>query len=352
MKKALIGMSGGVDSSVSAYLTMQDGFECIGATMRLFEAPLGCCTPDHTEDARKISQQLGIPFYILDFSVDFRRNVMDHFAVSYESGLTPNPCIECNKMLKFSRFLTSALEMGCEYIVTGHYARIRCDSDTGRFLLCKAADAAKDQSYFLYSLTQHQLSHTLFPLGNLTKAEVREIAESQGFINSKKRDSQDICFIPDGDYYSFLKSHTRKAYPPGDYLDLNGNVLGKHQGAAAYTIGQRKGLGIALGQPMYVCGKDMAANTVTLGTNDALFHTTLLADNWNWFPFPTLTAPLRVKAKTRSRMIEQPATVFPKENGFARVVFDMPQRAITPGQAVVLYDGDVVIGGGTITAVL
>lgn len=352
MKKALIGMSGGVDSSVSAYLTIQDGFECIGATMQLLETSLGCCTPDQAEDARKISQQLGIPFHVFDFSSDFRRDVIDHFATSYESGLTPNPCIECNKKLKFSRFLICAFEMGCEYIVTGHYAKIRYDNDTGRYLLCKAADAAKDQSYFLYSLTQHQLSHTRFPLGNLTKAEVREIAEAQGFINAKKRDSQDICFIPDGDYYAFLKSHTGKTYPSGDYLDLSGNVVGKHQGAAAYTIGQRKGLGIALGQPMYVCGKDMAANTVTIGTNEALFHTTLLANNWNWFLFPTLTAPLQVKAKTRSRMTEQTATVYPEENGFARVVFDMPQRAITPGQAVVLYDGDVVIGGGTITAVL
>ena len=352
MKTALIGMSGGVDSSVSAYLALQAGLQCIGATMRLFEAPCGCCAPDHTEDARKICQHLGIPFHIMDFSEDFRNLVMDRFAAAYESGLTPNPCIECNKHLKFSRFLDAGLQMGCDYIVTGHYARIRHDEKSGRYLLCKAADESKDQSYFLASLTQHQLSHTLFPLGELAKTEVRKIAEEQGFVNSKKRDSQDICFIPDGDYYSFLKNHTGKSYPAGNYLDLQGNAVGKHQGAAAYTIGQRKGLGVALGQPMYVCDKDMIANTVTLGPNEALFRTSLLADNWNWIAIPSLQKPIPVSAKARSRMAAQAATVYPEENGCARVVFDEPQRAITPGQAVVLYDGDVVVGSGTITKAL
>ena len=352
MAKALVGMSGGVDSSVSAYLVMQAELECIGATMVLFPDPSECCTPNQLEDARKVTEKLGIPFFVLDFSSDFRKNVMDHFVASYEKGLTPNPCIECNKHLKFSQFMNSALEMGCDYVVTGHYAQIRKDERTGRFLLCKAADAAKDQSYFLSGLTQHQLSHTLFPLGGLTKSEVRAIAEAQGFINAKKRDSQDICFIPDGDYYSFLKRYTGKDYTPGDYLDLNGKTVGKHQGAAAYTIGQRKGLGIALGEPMYVCSKDMTANTVTLGPNDALFHTTLLADNWNWFPFPTLTNPIKVNAKARSRMFEQPATAYPQENGLVKIVFDEPQRALTPGQAIVLYNGDVVVGGGTILCVI
>ena len=348
MKKVLIGMSGGVDSSVAAYLLKQSGYCCVGAVMKLFDAPLGCCAPNHTEDAKNIAQMLDIPFHIFDFSHSFQKKVMNHFAASYEAGLTPNPCIECNKHLKFSKFLDAALEMGCDYVATGHYAQIRQDSISGRYLLCKAADEAKDQSYFLAGLNQHQLAHTLFPLGSLTKTEVRRIAEANGFINSKKRDSQDICFIPDGDYYRFLKAHTGKHYPPGTYLDLEGNAVGEHQGAAAYTIGQRKGLGIALGQPMYVCHKDMAANTVTLGPNEALYRMDLIAEAWNWIPFPDLTAPMRVKAKARSRMIEQPATVYPEENGAAKVVFDEPQRAITPGQAVVLYDGDVVVGSGTI----
>lgn len=350
--KALIGMSGGVDSSVAAYLTKKLGYECIGATMHLFEAPSGCCAPNHVDDAQKIAQQLDIPFHVFDFSESFRSMVMDHFAQSYESGLTPNPCIECNKHLKFSVFLDSALKMGCQYVATGHYARIRKDETSERYLLCKATDEAKDQSYFLAGLNQHQLAHTLFPLGEMNKTQVRQIAEAQGFTNSKKRDSQDICFIPDGDYYRFLKEHTGKEYPGGAYLDLSGKTVGKHQGAAAYTIGQRKGLGIALGQAMYVCDKDMVANTVTLGPNEALFRTTLLANNWNWLPFSNLTEPLRVKAKARSRMAEQPATVYPEENGCARVVFDEPQRAITPGQAVVLYDEDVVVGSGTIMKAL
>lgn len=353
--KALIGMSGGVDSSVAAYLTMQEGFSCIGATMRLYtgqEQDGSCCSLEDVEDARSVAFRLGIPFYVFNFSDDFRKQVMDHFVYSYEQGLTPNPCIECNRHLKFDRFLHRAQELGCEYIVTGHYARIAQDPDTGRFLLRKAVDEAKDQSYFLYSLTQEQLRHTRFPLGQLSKAEARTIAEEQGFINAKKRDSQDICFVPDGDYMAFLQRYTGKEYPQGDYLDLNGNAVGRHKGAVAYTLGQRKGLNLAMGEPVYVCGKDMQKNTVTVGPNEALFHTTFLANDWNWIAVDHLSQPLRVMAKARSRMTEQPATVYPEENGIARVVFDEPQRALTPGQAVVLYDGSTVIGGGTITKIL
>jgi len=351
--RALIGMSGGVDSSVAAYLTQQAGYECVGATMRLFDNPdSSCCSIDNVEDARSVAFRLGMRFHVFNFTEDFRTHVMDHFANSYETGLTPNPCIECNRHLKFSRFLERAIVLGCDHIVTGHYARIRQEEANGRFLLCKALDDAKDQSYFLYCITQEQLAHTLFPLGALTKAQVRQIAEEQGFINAKKHDSQDICFVPDGDYMAFLRQFTGKTYLPGDYLDLAGNVVGQHRGAVGYTLGQRKGLRIAMGQPVYVCAKDMAANTVTLGPNEALFHTSLKANDWNWFPFPALTEPMRVTAKARSRMTEQPATVYPESGGFARVEFDEPQRAITPGQAVVLYDGDVVVGGGTITEVL
>lgn len=358
-KKALIAMSGGVDSSVAAYLTQQAGFRCIGATMRLFsntvlapEEESTCCSLDDVEDARSVAFRLGMPFYVFNFQDDFRREVMDHFVCCYEQGGTPNPCVQCNRHLKFDRFLQRARELECDWVVTGHYARIRFDEATQRWQLLKALDSAKDQSYFLYCLTQEQLSHIRFPLGELTKTQARQIAEEQNFINARKRDSQDICFVPDGDYMAFLRRYTGKDYPAGDFLDLSGKTVGRHSGAVAYTLGQRKGLGLAMGAPVYVCSKDMAANTVTVGPNEALFHRELLANDWFWFPFPALSQPLRVKAKARSRMSEQPATVYPDENGFARVVFDEPQRALTPGQAVVLYDGDMVVGGGTITKVI
>ena len=352
-KKALIAMSGGVDSSVAAYLTMQEGFDCAGATMRLFDGEdKNCGSSEAVNDARSVADRLGIPFYVFNNTEEFRHCVIDDFVAAYEHGLTPNPCIQCNRHLKFSRFLEQALALDCEYIVTGHYARIARDPATGRYLLYKAADSAKDQSYFLYALTQQQLARIRFPLGSFTKGQIRGIASEQGFINAKKRDSQDICFVPDGDYAAFLRRHTGKTYPSGNYLDVQGNVVGKHSGAVNYTLGQRKGLGIAMGAPVYVCAKDMQANTVTVGPNDALFHSTLLAKDWFFFPFDSLAEPIRVKAKTRSRMIEQPATVYPEENGYCRVVFDEPQRAITPGQAVVLYDGDLVVGGGTITTVI
>lgn len=357
MEKALIAMSGGVDSSVAAWLMKDAGFQCMGATMRLYnnrkfhDQESSCCSLDDVEDARSVAFRLGMPYYVFNFTEDFEKQVMDKFVACYECGLTPNPCIDCNRHLKFDLLLRRAQTLGCDYIVTGHYAQIRQEGN-GRYCMYKAADAAKDQTYFLYSLTQEQLAHTQFPLGSLTKAQVRQIAVQQGFINARKHDSQDICFVPDGDYFAFLERYTQKSYTPGDFLDKNGKVVGKHHGAVGYTLGQRKGLGVALGTPVYVCGKDMVANTVTVGPNESLFHKALLANDWNWMPFAELTAPLRVWAKTRSRMIEQPATVYPEENGFARVEFDQPQRAITPGQAVVLYNGDQVIGGGTITEVL
>ena len=352
--KALIAMSGGVDSSVAASLTLQRGLECMGATMRLYDkkdAESSCCSLDDVEDARSVAHRLGMPYYVFNFTDAFEEKVIQKFICSYENGLTPNPCIDCNRFLKFEMLLQRALVLGCDYVVTGHYARIVQDPATGRFLLKKAVDTPKDQTYFLYSLTQEQLQHTLFPLGELTKAEVRQIAQEQGFINARKRDSQDICFVPDGDYLAFLEAFTGKHYPEGDYLDLQGNTVGKHKGAVGYTLGQRKGLGIAMGEPVYVCAKDMAANTVTVGPNDALFRRTLLANDWNWIAIPQLTEPIHVLAKARSRMTEQSAWVYPEPNGYARVEFDEPQRAITPGQAIVLYDGDTVVGGGTITEV-
>jgi len=358
-KKALIAMSGGVDSSVAAFLTQQAGYDCIGVTMRLYDdspdadsEPNTCCSLDDVEDARSVARRLGMPFYAFNFKADFREKVIDKFIRCYECGLTPNPCIECNRHLKFDQLLRRSLELGCDYVVTGHYAQIRRDDDIGRYLLYKAADLSKDQSYVLYTLTQQQLAHIRFPLGSLSKAEARSIAETQGFINARKHDSQDICFVPDGDYVAFMQRYTGKDYPGGNFLDLNGNIVGQHQGAVRYTLGQRKGLGLAMGAPVYVCSKDMARNTVTVGPNEALYRTSLLAEDWNWFPFAQLTRPIQVAAKARYNQPPQPATVYPEDNGIARVVFDTPQRALTPGQAVVLYDGDLVVGGGTITKVL
>ena len=357
-KKALIAMSGGVDSSVAAYLTQQAGFQCTGATMRLFDnSILGqdqestCCSLDDVEDARSVARRLGFPFYVFNFKDDFEEKVIQKFIRCYECGATPNPCIDCNRYLKFDHLLRRGYELGCDCVVTGHYARIRQDENTGRYLLYKAVDLSKDQSYVLYSLSQEQLAHTRFPLGEMTKAEARVIAEEQGFINARKHDSQDICFVPDGDYVAFMERYTGKKYTPGDYLDLQGNVVGRHKGAVSYTLGQRKGLNLAMGTPVYVCAKDMERNTVTVGPNEALFSTTLRATDWNWFPFPELTEPIRVSAKARYNQQPQPATVYPEQDSYARVVFDQPQRALTPGQAVVLYDGDMVVGGGTIAEV-
>ncbi len=345
MEKALIAMSGGVDSSVAAYLSLQQGFACVGAMMHLHEIL-------DTRDAQTVAEHLGIPLHILDFTQAFREQVVTDFIRSYENGRTPNPCILCNKELKFGALLQEALQLGCQYIVTGHYARIPQDEKTGRSLLCKAADPGKDQSYFLYSLDQHQLSHARFPLGELTKEEVRQIALAHGLVNARKKDSQDICFVPEGDYVAFLEKDRGAAYPAGAYLDLRGRVVGQHRGAVSYTRGQRKGLGLAMGTPVYVCSKDMAANTVTVGPESELFNDTLIAGSCNWIAFSALTEPLRCFAKVRSRMTEQPATVYPLEDGKIRVVFDTPQRAITTGQAVVLYEGELVFGGGTIEAVI
>ena len=348
MSKVLIGMSGGVDSTVAAYVMQKSGFSCVGATMRLCtESLLGGSEVPGTQDAKKAADRLGIPFYILDGAKQFQKQVVDSFVSSYEAGLTPNPCILCNRHLKFSYMLQQALALGCEYVATGHYARIQKSGD--RYLLYKAKDSAKDQSYFLAGLTQEQLSRIQFPLGELTKEQVREIAREQGFENAKKQDSQDICFIPDGDYKAFLERYTRKSYPAGNFLDLQGNVIGIHSGSVGYTIGQRKGLGLGgMSEPVYVCHKDTKKNTVTVGPNSALFSDTLEAVNWNWIAFPCPDTPFRAKAKLRSRHTEQPATVYPLDNCAARVVFDEPQRAITPGQTVVLYDGDLVIASGTI----
>lgn len=349
-KKALIGMSGGVDSSVAACLMLKQGYDCAGGTMRLHD--FGCGGSNDALDARAVADKLGIDHHIFSFQLNFEKHVIRQFVTAYEEGLTPNPCIQCNAHLKFGAMLEKALEMGFDYVVSGHYAQVRQDPESGRYLLYKAEDRSKDQTYFLACLSQHQLSHILFPLGGLTKAEARQIAEEEGLITARKRDSQDICFVPDGDYAAFLERYTGKTYPEGNYLDLDGKIVGRHKGAVCYTRGQRKGLGLAMGAPVYVCSKNMQSNTVTVGPNEALFSTALRANNWNWYPFPALSEPMAVTAKIRHSQNELAATVYPEENGFARVEFESPQRAITPGQAVVLYSGDYVVGGGTITEVL
>lgn len=337
----MIGMSGGVDSSVAALLLTTTAMDCVGATMQLWDLP--DCT-----DAMRIAQQLGIPHKTLDCRDAFRNTVIDPFVASYQQGFTPNPCILCNRTMKFGLMLDMAREMGYDYVATGHYAQIQQDLETGRFLLLRAEDVKKDQSYFLYAMSQEQLSRTFFPLGRLTKPQIREIAESRGLVTAHKHDSQDICFIPDGDYAAFIRRYTGKDFAAGDFLDENGKVLGQHKGAIAYTLGQRRGLGVALGEPAYVCGKDMARNTVTLGPNTSLFHKSLTAGNFNWIVLPQGDAPITCTAKIRNTQADQPATAYPGPDGTCRVVFEHAQRAIAPGQSVVLYRGNVVLGGGII----
>ncbi|MBR3243359.1 MAG: tRNA 2-thiouridine(34) synthase MnmA [Parasporobacterium sp.] len=357
-KKALIAMSGGVDSSVAAYLMKEAGFECTGVTMKLFgneEIGLSkghtCCSLDDVEDARSVAFRLGIPFHVLNFSERFEECVIRRFVEAYENGRTPNPCIDCNRYLKFDKLYSRAKELGLDYIVTGHYAIIEYNEQTGRYDLKKAADENKDQSYVLYNLTQEQLAHTLFPLGNMTKTETRAIAEEQGFLNARKHDSQDICFVPDGDYASFIETYTGKTFPEGDFVDLEGKHMGTHKGIIRYTIGQRKGLGLSVPEPVYVCAVDVLKNEVVLGKNSDLFSKTLNANDINLISVPEIKEPMRVTAKVRYRHKEQPATVTQTGPDSFRVVFDDPQRAITKGQAVVLYDGAAVVGGGRIDSV-
>lgn len=360
MMKALIAMSGGVDSGVAAFLMKEQGYDCIGATMKLFRTEdLGerardrsCCSLEDAEDAREVAYAMGMPHYVFNFADRFRENVIDRFAEAYRNGRTPNPCIDCNRYLKFGELFRRAKELECDCIATGHYARIGRDGQTGRYLLKKAVDPEKDQSYVLYALTQEQLAHTRFPLGEMTKAETRAIAEANGFVNAKKRESQDICFVQNESYADFLTRYTGAACPEGDFLDTEGRVLGRHRGIIHYTVGQRKGLGLSFSQPMYVREVDPVMNTVTLSTDAELYARTLIARDVNLIPVPSVEGAMRVKARIRYRHREQWATVTQEEDGALRVVFDEPQRAITRGQAVVLYDGETVVGGGTIDQVL
>lgn len=354
MDKALIAMSGGVDSSVAAYLAKSRGLDCIGVTMKLFHnediclpAARTCCSLEDSQDARSVAVRLGIPYYVFNFTEDFSSEVIDRFVSAYENGATPNPCIDCNRRLKFGRLFRRAEEIGCDTIVTGHYARI--EQKDGRFILKKAVDRSKDQSYVLYGMTQEQLSHTYFPCGELNKSKIRDIARSQGFLNSEKPDSQDLCFVPDGDYAGFIRNYTGKTYPEGDFVTSDGKVIGRHKGIINYTVGQRRGLGISSAEPLYVCRIDIQKNTVVLGGRDETLSTDLYAEDFNWIAFNSPPKILRAQVKIRYRQKEQWATVTPVGDTAVHIHFDVPQRAVTKGQAAVLYDGDTVLGGGVIS---
>ncbi len=305
-----------------------------------------CCSLDDVLDAKSVCARLGIRHYTLNMTDDFKKEVIERFISAYQNGFTPNPCIDCNRYMKFSKMLHKAQELNIDYVATGHYARIEKQGD--RYILKKAVDLSKDQSYVLYSLTQEQLKVTKFPLGNYTKQQVREIAEENGFVNARKHESQDICFVPDGDYSKFIEYYTGKTYPCGDFVDMNGKRLGEHKGIIRYTIGQRRGLGLALPASMYVVEKDVDNNKVILGFNDDLFKKEVNVKNISFTACDGLDKPERLCAKIRYNQKEQPATVTQTDENHFTIVFDEPQRAITKGQAAVLYDGDTVVGGGTI----
>ncbi len=343
-KRVLVAMSGGVDSSAAVCLLKEQGYACVGATMELYGTP-----PEALDDARAAAERMGIPHHVLPLCREFEEQVIRRFVEGYQRGETPNPCVDCNRYLKFGLLHAKARELGCDYLATGHYARI-VDDRAGGFRLTKAADLSRDQSYVLYPIPRSLLGRTLFPLGGLTKPEVRAVAARAGFANAGKRDSQDICFIPDGDYLSFLERYTGHPFPPGDIVDLEGTVVGRHRGAAGLTLGQRRGVGVSSDRRIYVCSKCMADNTVTVGPEEALYSTGCAAADWNWLIEPP-AAPFTALVKTRYRQREQPARVI-LEGDRVRLEFEQPQRAVTPGQAAVVYDDiGAVLGGGTISEV-
>jgi tRNA-uridine 2-sulfurtransferase len=354
--KVVVGMSGGVDSSMAAALLIEKGYDVIGVTLQIWEATGpevegGCCSNSSIDDARRVAFVLGIPHYVMNFRSYFKETVVDYFTQSYLAGETPNPCLACNKYVKFGEMLRKARGLGADYIATGHYAHVLRDPVSERFLLSKGADERKDQTYALYMLTQDQLAHTLFPLADYPKEQIRAMARERGLGVGDKPDSQEICFIPNNDYASFVRQQSAVPLKPGHFVDLSGNSLGRHAGIVHFTVGQRKGLGATFGKPMYVIGLNPERNEVVLGEDKDIYTDTLWAIDLNWISVPALTEPLRVKAKIRYNSLGADATVYPggiEADYGVMVRFDEPQRAVTPGQAVVFYQENIVVGGGVI----
>ena len=354
-KKVVVGMSGGVDSSVAAYLLKQQGYDVVGVTMQIWqdesheeiENKGGCCGLSAVDDARRVAAMLDIPYYVMNFKSEFKRDVIDYFVREYLAGRTPNPCIACNRYVKWESLLTRSIQIGADYIATGHYARI-CELPNGRYAIRNSVTAKKDQTYALYNLKQEQLKRTLMPIGDYTKEQVRKIAEDIGLMVAGKPDSMEICFVPDNDYASFIEKETGVTSVPGDFVDVDGNVIGKHKGVIHYTVGQRKGLGIALGKPAFVVAIRPEQNQVVIGEDRDVYTERLYANNLNFMSVGNITEPVHVKAKIRYSHEGAYCTVRKIDSDTIECIFDQPVRAVTPGQAVVLYDGEYVLGGGTI----